>query len=53
MTVHLPIGIQFLVTPRDVALMAGLALASYAVVRLVTSRDTRSVPVTEVLKLRE
>ena len=53
MTVHLPIGIQFLVTPRDVALMAGLALASYAVVRLVTSRDTRSVPVTEVLKVRE
>lgn len=53
MTVHLPIGIQFLVTPRDVALMAGLALASYAVVRLATSRDTRSVPVTEVLKVRE
>ena len=53
MTVHLPIGIPFLVTFRDVAVMVGLALGAYAVVRLATSRDTRSVPVTEVLKFRE
>lgn len=53
MTVHLPIGIPFLVTLRDVAVMVGLALGAYAVVRLATSRDTRSVPVTEVLKFRE
>ncbi|WP_342372523.1 ABC transporter permease [Propioniciclava soli] len=53
MTAHLPIGIPFLVTPADVALMAGLALGAYAVVRVATARDTRTVPVTEVLKFRE
>ncbi len=53
MTADLPIGIPFLLSARDVAVMAGLALAAYAVVRLVSSHDTRSVPVTEVLKLRE
>lgn len=53
MTSHLPIGIPFLVTPGDVAVMAGLALGAYAVVRLATSQDTRSVSVTEVLKFRE
>ena len=53
MTAHLPIGIPFLVTPGDVALMAGLALGAYAVVRVATARDTRTVPVTEVLKFRE
>lgn len=53
MTVHLPIGIPFLLTLRDVAVMVGLALGAYAVVRLATSHDTRSVPVTEVLKFRE
>lgn len=53
MTIHLPIGIPFLLGVRDVALMVGLALGAYAVVRLATSRDTRSVPVTEVLKFRE
>ncbi len=53
MTVHLPLGIPFFVTVRDVVVMAGLALGSYAVVRLATSRDTRTVPVTEVLKFRE
>ncbi|QGF24694.1 FtsX-like permease family protein [Raineyella fluvialis] len=53
MIVHLPLGIPFFVTLRDVAVMAGLALGAYAVVRLATSHDTRSVPVTEVLKFRE
>lgn len=53
MTVQLPLGIPFFVTVWDVAVMAGLALGSYAVVRLATSHDTRSVPVTEVLKFRE
>ena len=53
MTAHLPLGIPFLVTPVDVAVMAGLALGAYAVVRLATARDARSVPVTEVLKMRE
>ena len=53
MTAHLALGIPFLITPLDVAVMAGLALGAYAVVRIATARDTRSVPVTEVLKLRE
>lgn len=53
MTAHLPLGIPFLITPLDVAVMAGLALGAYAVVRLATARDARSVPVTEVLKFRE
>ncbi|SDB83536.1 FtsX-like permease family protein [Raineyella antarctica] len=53
MTAHLPIGIPFLLSVRDVAVMVGLALGAYAVVRVVTSHDTRSVPVTEVLKFRE
>ncbi len=53
MTAHLPIGIPFLLTPADVAVIAGLALGAYVVVRLATSRDTRSVPMTEVLKFRE
>lgn len=53
MTVHLPIGIPFLLTVRDVGLMVALALGAYAVVRIATSHDTRSVPVTEVLKFRE
>ncbi|WOP18147.1 ABC transporter permease [Raineyella sp. LH-20] len=53
MTVQLPLGIPFFVTPRDVAVMAGLAVGAYVVVRLATAHDTRSVPVTEVLKFRE
>lgn len=53
MTAHLPIGIPFLLTPVDVAVIAGLALGAFLVVRLATTRDTRSVPMTEVLKFRE
>lgn len=36
MTAHLPLGIPFLITPLDVAVMAGLALGAYAVVRSAT-----------------
>ena len=53
MTSHLPKGIPFLVSAVDVAVMVGLALGAYGVVRIATSRDTRTVPVTEVLKFRE
>ncbi len=53
MTVEQPIGIPFVLTPVDVAAILGLALGSYAVVRLAVARDTRTVPVTEVLKFRE
>ena len=53
MTADLPIGIPFLITPTDAAAIVGLALGAYLAVRLITSRDARSVPVTEVLKFRE